>query len=272
LTDRPASDPSPAGDPGSAAPGLGEQFGRTRSAFFGLIAAHVDLAKAELGEILGRVGAVAAMGCAAMALLMFTGVLLTVGGILFLGELLFGSIGWGLLDGSLLFVSVAVLLVLGAIEMGPGRAAAAFIVALGAGLVVFAVLLVDWAAIVKDNPGLPSEWLLGPIVGGLAIGLVGLAMGSGFGKWPTIGGFVAGAGFGVGMGLLAAAGTGPRVAAAIGVAVLLLFWPICAAVMVFRNGIDKDKLRARFVPDQTIETTKETIEWVREQMPLGRKS
>ena len=43
-------------------------------------------------------------------------------------------------------------------------------------------------------------------------------------------------------------------------------------MIVFRNGIDKEKLRARFVPDQTIETTKETIEWVREQMPLGRKS
>jgi len=26
------------------------------------------------------------------------------------------------------------------------------------------------------------------------------------------------------------------------------------------------------LPNQTIETTKETIEWVREQMPLGRKS
>jgi hypothetical protein len=53
---------------------------------------------------------------------------------------------------------------------------------------------------------------------------------------------------------------------------LLLFWPIVAAVFVFRHGIDTAKLRNRFVPVQTIETTKETIEWVREQMPLGRKS
>jgi hypothetical protein len=41
---------------------------------------------------------------------------------------------------------------------------------------------------------------------------------------------------------------------------------------VFRHGIDMGKLKDRFVPVQTIETTKETIEWVREQMPLGRKS
>ena len=57
-----------------------------------------------------------------------------------------------------------------------------------------------------------------------------------------------------------------------GVAALLLFWPIVAAFFVFRHGIDTAKLRDRFVPVQTIETTKETIEWVREQMPLGRKS
>ena len=34
----------------------------------------------------------------------------------------------------------------------------------------------------------------------------------------------------------------------------------------------RDSLKARFTPSQTIETTKETIEWVREQTPLGRKS
>ena len=68
------------------------------------------------------------------------------------------------------------------------------------------------------------------------------------------------------------AGPGLRVAAALGVAALLLFWPAVAAFLVFRNGVDTDKLRARFVPEKTIETTKETIEWVREQMPLKRKS
>jgi hypothetical protein len=41
---------------------------------------------------------------------------------------------------------------------------------------------------------------------------------------------------------------------------------------VFRNGFDTKQLRDRFVPDVTIETTKETIEWVRAQMPLGPKS
>jgi hypothetical protein len=273
VSDQPsASDPSPADDTGSAAPGLGEQFGRTRNAFLGLIGAHVDLAKEELGEILGRVKMTAAMVGAAIALVLFAGVLMAVGGILFLGELLFGSIGWGLLDGMFLLIGVAAILVLGVIDLGPARAAAAFLVALGVGLVVFAVLVVDWAGLQGSNPGLPAPVLMSVFAGSVVIGLLGVVLGWSFGKGAAAGGLFAGIVFGLLIGLLGAVGPGPRVAAAMGVATLLLFWPICAAVMVFRNGVDTDTLRARFVPEQTIATTKETIEWVREQMPLGRKS
>jgi hypothetical protein len=74
------------------------------------------------------------------------------------------------------------------------------------------------------------------------------------------------------LGWLASFGPGLRVGSALGLAALLLFWPIVAAVLVFRHGIDTARLKDRFVPDQTIATTKETIEWVREQMPLGPKS
>ena len=101
---------------------------------------------------------------------------------------------------------------------------------------------------------------------------VGLVLGSAFGRGPAAAGFVAGAVCGTLLGLLAAAGPGLRVASAMGVAALLMLWPIIAAVLVFRHGIDTAKLRQRFVPEQTIETTKETIKWLREQMPLGRKS
>ena len=38
---------------------------------------------------------------------------------------------------------------------------------------------------------------------------------------------------------------------------------------VAREGIDMDVLKARFWPRETIETTKETIEWVRKRTPLG---
>lgn len=65
---------------------------------------------------------------------------------------------------------------------------------------------------------------------------------------------------------------GAQVAAALGIFTLLITWPILMGLGVSRNGIDTDALKARFYPSQTIETTKETIEWVRERTPLGRKS
>ena len=102
--------------------------------------------------------------------------------------------------------------------------------------------------------------------------MLGAVLGSGFGRGPAVFGFLVGAVAGVPIGLLAAIGPGLRVAGAVGLAVLLLFWPIVAAFLVLRHGIDTAKLKDRFVPVQTIETTKETIEWVREQMPLRRKS
>ena len=273
MTDHPSSSgPAPEGDTGSAAPGLGEQLSRTRSALLGLVAAHIDLAKAELGEIAGRVKIAAAMAGIAVGFAILAAMLIFVGGILFLGELLFGSIGWGVLDGTLLLIGTAAILILGVVDLSRGRAAAAFAVALGVGLVVFGVLALDWNGIVKSNPGLPTPWLLSSLVGAVVIGLLGLALGWNFGRWAAAGGCFAGVVLGILVGVVGAVDPGLRVAAALGVAALLLFWPICAAVMVFRHGFDLNKLRARFVPDVTIATTKETIEWVREQMPLGRKS
>ena len=60
--------------------------------------------------------------------------------------------------------------------------------------------------------------------------------------------------------------------AAISTFVGLVAWPIVAGYGVARTGIDTEALKARFTPTQTIETTKETIEWVRARTPLGPKS
>ena len=38
------------------------------------------------------------------------------------------------------------------------------------------------------------------------------------------------------------------------------------------STIDTEELKERFMPDRTIEVTKETIEWARERMPLSRRS
>ena len=253
-------------------PGLGEQFGRTRAALIGLVRSHVNLARAEFSEIADEIKRAAALGGIALLLLFLTGVLVVVGLLLFLGETIFGSMGWGVLDGSELLLCAVVLLILAIIDLSPARAFTAFIVALGTGLVVTGLLLVDWANISHHNAGMPDPIVLAVIAGALVIGGLGAVLASPFGRGPAIAAFAAGVVVGVLLGWLASAGPGPRVASALGITALLLFWPIVAAVMVFRHGIDMAKLKSRFVPEQTIATTKETIEWVREQMRLGPKS
>ncbi len=275
MADRSSSKHSSPGAEGAAeprAPGLGEQFGRTRSAFLGLIAAHIDLAKAEFAEIGGEIKRAAALGGVALVLLFLAGMLIVVGLLLFLGETIFGSIGWGVLDGAELLLGGAALLIFAVIDLSWGRAFSAFLVALGVGLVVTGVLAVDWTWVSHHYSGMLAAIVLAVLAGAVFVGLVGLVLGSAFGRGAATAGFFAGLVCGVLVGLLASAGPGLRVASAIGVATLLLFWPIVAAVFVFRHGIDTAKLRERFVPTQTIETTKETIEWVREQLPHARKS
>ena len=40
-------------------------------------------------------------------------------------------------------------------------------------------------------------------------------------------------------------------------------------VDVARTGIDVEALKIRFTPTQTIETSKETLEWLQKRMPPG---
>ena len=265
--------PSGTTDAGSGeAPGLGEQLGRTRAAFTGLIRSHVDLAKAEFGEIGGEIKKAAALGGIALFLLFMASGLLVLGSLLFAGEALFGSIGWGVLDGTELLLAIGVLLVLAIVDLGPARAAASLLVAIGVGLVVACILVADWQGISAQYSSLPGPTLPAILAGAAAIGLLGAVLASSFGRGPTAASFALGLICGALIGWLASAGPGPRVASALGVAAALLFWPIVASVIVFRHGVDTEKLKARFLPIQTIETTKETIEWVREQLPHAPKS
>lgn len=170
----------------------------------------MDLAKAEAGEIMGEVKRVAILAAIAFGALFVVGFLVPIGLLLFLGDWLFGSIGWGVLHGFLFLVAIAVNAVLVALGVSAGRLGVAFLIAVGVAV-------------------------------GVALGLGALGMEG-------------------------------RVAAALGVTLGLISWPVAAGIAVARGGIDSGALKARFWPSETIETTKETIEWVREQTPLGRKS
>ena len=69
--------------------------------------AHVDLAKAELSAISGEIARVAAFVGIALAVVFFAVILIVVGTALFTSEWLLGSMGWGILHGTLLFAGIA---------------------------------------------------------------------------------------------------------------------------------------------------------------------
>ncbi len=94
-----------------------------------LVMAHVELAKAEAGQIAGQVGRTAALGAIAFVLVLFAISLVVIGTSLFVGEWLLGSLGWGVLHGFLLFVSVAIAAVLLAIGVSESRILRSLIVA-----------------------------------------------------------------------------------------------------------------------------------------------
>jgi uncharacterized membrane protein YqjE len=301
LANRPSStDPAPAGqDPKEkhatdSPPGLGEQFGRTRSALVGLVGAHLRLAKAEIGEIAGELKRAAILGGIALGLLFVAGMLASIGTILWFDQWLFGSLGWGALHGTEILLAIAVTLVLLIMPASAGRIGLAVFVGLIAGAAVGALLGLNltnqgwgWIAdhffsgLTWPPDGHPMAVVDRPIATAVivlaeAAGVVGLVIALLFGR-----GVLGRIGRAIAVGIVCAifggllgALTGVRmswnVSVAVGLAIFLVVWPALAAVLVVTH-MDTKALKQRFMPEQTIETTKETIEWVREQLPLVRK-
>ena len=274
--------PSAAGAPATGAPaGLRAQIGATIEAGKRLVRAHIDLARAELGEIVGEVKRMVALAGLAIAMLVMMAMLLGVGGTLFLGEWLFGSIGWGVLLGALLLLDVAVIALLLALDVSGRRLGTSLGISVVVGVVVGVVMALDlthrgWTAL-GDSVGAAYDAntravLLAVGVSAVVLGMLGFVTGirSGFGHaWGRL---VVWAIIGVFLGVLTVISIPGTVGAAIGVLVALITWPILAGRDVARTGIDGDAIAKKFTPEQTIELTKETIEWVRARTPLVPKS
>jgi hypothetical protein len=267
----------------SEPPGLRDQIAAVIAAVRRLVTAHIELAKAEAGEIISEVGRVALLGGVAFGMVFLVGLLVPIGLFLFLGEWLLGSIGWGVLLGSFLLLDIALVAVLIAIGVPTARLGRAFLAALLLGIVAGVALGLDltnrgWT-IVGDAILPTVDAGVRPLaVAVLALAILGAIVGvvtgwrRGARGGAAFGSLVAGAVAGAALGVLTAVALGPRVGAAFGIWIWLLAWPALAARDVTRTGIDTDALKARFYPDQTIETTKETIEWVRQRTPLGPRS
>lgn len=285
--DNDGSTMSPGASPPSSAPATGEppglraQFGTTIDAVKRLVRAHIDLGKAEIGEIVDEVKRMVALGALAVGAMLMVGLLLFVGGLLFLGEWLFGSIGWGVLLGVVLLIDVAVMAVLLALDIDGRRIGTSLGIALVAGVVVGIVMALDlthrgWTsvgdAIAAAYDANTRTVLLAIGVSAGVLGMLGFVTGirSGFGHawgrllvWAIIGVFV---------GLLTVVSIPGTVGAAFGVLVTFVTWPVLAGRDVLRTGVDGDALAKKFIPQQTIDLTKETIEWVRARTPLVPKS
>jgi len=243
--------------------------------------AHVELLKAELAVTAQELGLIVGLAIVALLLAFLLVCLVYVGTFLFLGEWLFGSIGWGVLLGTLLLVDVAVVLVLLALDVKAGRLGSSFILALVAGLGVGVVLALNltyrgWTALGDAVASAydPSTRTMLLAIGALAaIGaILGLLSRMRGGVGEAIGGVVMGALIGALLGGLTVIQIPAQAGAATGVLVTLIAWPILAAREVMQTGIDGEAIMKKFTPDETIGMTKETIEWVRARMPLAPKS
>jgi hypothetical protein len=262
-------------------PGLRAQIGATVAAVKRLIRAHMDLARAELADIVDEVKRMVALFGAAIGVLVLFALLLFVGGLLFLGEWLFGSIGWGVLLGGFLLLDIAAIAVLTALDAGAGRIGRAFAVAFVLGIVVGLVFGFDlthrgWVGVGEQvlpsvDPG-PRPVLVAVAALATVLGILGFVLGVRNGLGAAIGGLIGGAVVGAILGALTGVSLPPTVGAALGVLFGLVAWPLVAGRDLARKGIDGDAIKSRFIPSQTMELTKETIEWVRARMPLVPKS
>ena len=266
-----------AGEP----PGLRAQLGATFEAGKRLFRAHLDLAKAELSEIVDEVKRMVALIAAAIGVLVLAGFLFALGLILFLGEWLFGSIGWGVLLGVLLLVDVAVAAILLALDIKGQRIGSSFVVALVAGVIVGVVLGLDlthrgWTALgdaVAAYYDASTRTVLHALAASAAIGgILGFLARIRGSLGSAIGGLILGVVVGLLVGGLTVISLPSTVGAALGVLVTLVAWPILAARDVMQTGVDGEAIMKKFTPDETIEITKETIEWVRARVPLVPKS
>ncbi len=269
--------------------GFRDQLWQTIYAGQRLAAAHIELARAELEDILEGLGRVAALFGGALALAIFAVILVTVGSSLFIGEWLFGSMGWGILLFTELAAAIGVVLVLIALDIPIGHLGRGLLVSTVVGLIVtllagFWVFNRLWEAIglavAPDLVPATAPLVVGIVVGagiGAVVGLFGGTQ-TGGGRsvgqviGSAIGCFILGGLIGAALGAFSAITFAWEVAVALGIAVLLATWLALCSLEAKRADIDFEQWARKFYPSKSIDSAKETIEWVRERAPLKPKS
>jgi hypothetical protein len=249
-----------------------DQFGKTRGSFGRLFRAHIDLFKAEIGDILALVKTIATLAAVALAIALVLGNLVYIGGFLFLGEWLFGSIGWGLAHGSLFAIGVIVALVLAIMGAGARSSVLSFLVAAVVAVALALLLgfnvLSDAAASVANTLASPlnSPGLIAALGGAVFFALVFMLLLARIGgRGGAIAGFVLGAILGLLLGWIIAGApwTWPP-AVGFAITLALLLWPVVNFAIAW-PGIDLGQRFGQLKPTQSIEAVNETRTWLEEQ-------
>jgi len=123
-------------------------------------------------------------------------------------------------------------------------------------------------------PTLDPSWapaIVGAAVGAIVIGLVLLVAGARAGVGGAIAGLIGGALLGALAGLvLGGTDFDWRIAAALGIAIGALLWPILLVQAALSAGIDPKKRFTRFWPRETYETALETRAWLEQEWAKRR--
>jgi hypothetical protein len=271
--------PPPGGTPGGAKPGVREQLGRVRAAARALIDAHLALLRAEMAEIGEQVKQIAAFVGGIVVLALYAVTLLAIGGTLFLGEWLFGSIGWGVVHGTLLAAGIIVTLALLIIEAPRPLITRPLAWGVGVGVVTTLVLgfnvprnLSEWAADVVIANGVPLDPQYAPVVVAMFVftivfAVVGLVLGlRSEGGLGAIQGLVVGALLGALFGILFGGLVFSwRPATAIGVTVGLITWIALMGWRASKANLDPQARFEKLWPRETYATALETKAWLEQE-------
>jgi hypothetical protein len=282
---QPATEPEDAQAPPpeeeKAEPGVGEAIGGVRAAAMRMLDAHIALLRAEL-QITGKeLGIIAGLAGGALVITMLVLGLLYVGGFLFIGEWLFGSMGWGIIHGTL--VGVAFIGLAGINLAGGDVRAYAGGAAIGVGVtVVLAALLLSnvgneggeavsrWfrEELVPDSD-LPfgSEWVT--TLGGLAIGAIIGGVVALIANWRAqfdhpFGLLLTGLAAGGFVGAIYVSTRYDAVDGVMGMTIMigLLTWVVAGIVLAVRRGFDPEARYANLVPRESLAAFESTKAFV----------
>ncbi len=261
------------GDPSRPAPGVIDELKRVKDRAMALVHAHIALLKAEIGDIVSELKIIAALAGVILALAFFASQLVAIGGTLFLGEWIFGSIGWGVVHGALLSLAMIVAAAMVLVQAPRSVIAVPFVLAAIVGVVVSIVLGSNVARRVAGDVGtrsfhgLNQAWapdIIGVVVVAVVLGLVGLIV---LGRAGGIGGAV--------FGLIAGAITGAFAgwgwtgitfswhgAVAIGLTIGLLAWIALMPTWMLRARVDPTARFRKLWPRESYASAMETKDWL----------